>query len=47
MKMTTSTVKLRETYNMQGFLSALHVLDEMELREARRGFSELEKEFGK
>ncbi|XP_053180087.1 probable alpha-ketoglutarate-dependent hypophosphite dioxygenase [Scomber japonicus] len=41
-----TTVKLQDTYNMQGFLSALPVLNETELREARRGFSEFEKEFG-
>ncbi|XP_026186528.1 phytanoyl-CoA dioxygenase domain-containing protein 1 [Mastacembelus armatus] len=44
--MTTSTAKLQEIYNEQGFLSGLPVLDEMELREARYAFSELEKEFG-
>lgn len=44
--MTTSTAKLQEIYNQQGFLSALPVLDESELREARRAFSELEEEFG-
>ncbi|XP_040904261.1 L-proline trans-4-hydroxylase-like [Toxotes jaculatrix] len=37
---------IRETYNQQGFVSALPVLNETELREARRAFSELEKEFG-
>lgn len=45
--MTTSMAKLQELYNEQGFLSALPVLDETELREARRAFSELEEEFGK
>lgn len=45
--MTTSTVKLQEIYNQQGFLSALPVLDELELREARQAFAELEEEFGK
>ncbi|KAM7389606.1 hypothetical protein PAMP_023571 [Pampus punctatissimus] len=44
--MTTSTAKLQETYNLQGFLSPLHVLNETEVREARRAFSELEDEFG-
>ncbi|XP_034546232.1 probable alpha-ketoglutarate-dependent hypophosphite dioxygenase [Notolabrus celidotus] len=38
--------KLQEIYNQQGFLSALPVLDETELREARRAFAELEEEFG-
>ncbi|XP_067454453.1 L-threonyl-[L-threonyl-carrier protein] 4-chlorinase [Thunnus thynnus] len=45
--MTTSTAKLQETYNTEGFLSALPVLNETELREARCAFSELEEEFGK
>ncbi|XP_059202855.1 probable alpha-ketoglutarate-dependent hypophosphite dioxygenase [Centropristis striata] len=45
--MTTSTAKLQEIYNQQGFLSALPVLNETELREAKHAFSELEKEFGK
>lgn len=45
--MTTSTVKLQETYNQQGFLSGLPVLNENELRAARHAFSELEEEFGK
>ncbi|XP_071773090.2 putative alpha-ketoglutarate-dependent hypophosphite dioxygenase [Centroberyx gerrardi] len=44
--MTTSMAKLQETYNQQGYLSALPILDETELREARHAFSELEKEFG-
>lgn len=44
--MTTSTAKLQETYNKQGFLSALPILNEAELREARHAFSELEREFG-
>lgn len=39
--------KLQETYNNQGYLSALPILSETELREARHEFSELEKEFGK
>lgn len=41
------TAKLQEIYNQQGFLSALPVLNEAELREARYAFSELEREFGK
>lgn len=45
--MTTSTAKVQEIYKEQGYLSALPVLSETELREARRAFSELEKEFGK
>ncbi|XP_074529747.1 putative alpha-ketoglutarate-dependent hypophosphite dioxygenase [Halichoeres trimaculatus] len=45
--MTTSMAKLQEIYNKKGFLSALPVLDEIELREAKRAFSELEEEFGK
>ena len=45
--MTTSTAKLQETYDQQGFLSSLPVLNETELREARQAFSELEREFGK
>ncbi|XP_050928181.1 L-proline trans-4-hydroxylase isoform X1 [Lates calcarifer] len=45
--MTTSTDKQQEIYNQQGFLSALPVLTDTELREARHAFSELEKEFGK
>ncbi|XP_041847205.1 L-proline trans-4-hydroxylase [Melanotaenia boesemani] len=44
--MTTSTTKLQESYNQQGFLSPLPVLNEMELREARQAFSKLEEEFG-
>lgn len=45
--MITPTAKLQESYNQQGFLSALPVLSETELSEARHAFSELEKEFGK
>lgn len=45
--METSTAKVQEIYNEQGYLSALPVLDELELREARHAFSELENEFGK
>lgn len=44
--MTTSTAKLQEIYNQQGFLSPLPVLNETELKEARHAFSELEEEFG-
>lgn len=44
--MTASTEKLRESYNQQGFLSALPVLNETELRDARDAFSKLEMEFG-
>lgn len=46
-EMSTSTVKLQDTYNQQGFLSALPVLSDIELREAKNAFSELEREFGK
>uniref|UniRef100_A0A3Q2ZYZ9 Zgc:174917 n=1 Tax=Kryptolebias marmoratus TaxID=37003 RepID=A0A3Q2ZYZ9_KRYMA len=45
--MTTSTMKLQESYNQQGFLSPLPVLSDTELREAREAFSKLENEFGK
>ncbi|XP_037637063.1 probable alpha-ketoglutarate-dependent hypophosphite dioxygenase [Sebastes umbrosus] len=44
--MSTSTTKLQELYNRQGFLSALPVLKETELREAKQAFAELEKKFG-
>ncbi|XP_063733322.1 phytanoyl-CoA dioxygenase domain-containing protein 1 [Eleginops maclovinus] len=44
--MTSSTNKLQEVYNQQGFLAALPVLNETQLREAKRTFSELEKELG-
>nr|XP_046261963.1 phytanoyl-CoA dioxygenase domain-containing protein 1 [Scatophagus argus] len=44
--MTTSEAKLQEIYNQQGFLSALPVLTDTELREAKHAFSELEREFG-
>ncbi|XP_035525346.1 probable alpha-ketoglutarate-dependent hypophosphite dioxygenase [Morone saxatilis] len=44
--MTTSNTKLQEIYNQQGFLSALPVLNETELREAKHAFSELERKFG-
>lgn len=44
--MTPSTAKLQEIYNQQGFLSALPVLNENELREAKHAFSVLEEEFG-
>lgn len=46
-KMTTSMAKQQEIYNQQGFLSALPVLNETELKEAKRAFSELEKELSK
>uniref|UniRef100_H2TNG6 Zgc:174917 n=1 Tax=Takifugu rubripes TaxID=31033 RepID=H2TNG6_TAKRU len=45
--MTTSPLKLREIYGQQGFLSALPVLTDAELKEARDAFSELEARFGK
>lgn len=44
--MSTSTSELRDRYNQQGFLSALPILSETELREARHAFSLLEEEFG-
>lgn len=44
--MTTCTAKVQQIYREQGYLSALPVLDETELREARHAFSELENEFG-
>ncbi|KAK2849292.1 hypothetical protein Q5P01_009126 [Channa striata] len=44
--MTTSTATVQELYNRQGYLSALPVLNETELKDARHAFSELEKEFG-
>ncbi|KAK5925238.1 hypothetical protein CgunFtcFv8_018043 [Champsocephalus gunnari] len=44
--MTSSTNKLQEVYNQLGFLSALPVLNQTQLREAKRAFSELEEEFG-
>lgn len=46
-EMPTSTSKLQEIYNQQGFLSALPGLNETELKEAKHAFSELEREFGK
>lgn len=45
--MTTTAVSQQELYNQQGYLTALPVLSETELREARCAFAELEKEFGK
>nr|XP_054593676.1 L-threonyl-[L-threonyl-carrier protein] 4-chlorinase-like [Nothobranchius furzeri] len=39
--------ELQQSYNQQGFLSPLSVLNEMELREARDAFAKLEDEFGK
>lgn len=47
MEMEASAAKLKELYDQQGFLTALPVLKETELREARRAFAELEEEFGK
>ncbi|XP_010866942.2 probable alpha-ketoglutarate-dependent hypophosphite dioxygenase [Esox lucius] len=44
--MSDSTSELRQKYNQEGFLSALPVLDETEVREARQAFSHLEREFG-
>lgn len=44
--MTAPPLQLREVYNQQGFLSALPVLTDAELKEARNAFSELETEFG-
>lgn len=44
--MTTSETQLRDTYNQQGYLSPLPILNETELREARHAFAELEREFG-
>ncbi|XP_073343642.1 probable alpha-ketoglutarate-dependent hypophosphite dioxygenase [Pagrus major] len=44
--MSSSTAKLQDIYNQQGFLSALPVLSDIELREAKHAFSELEREFG-
>lgn len=44
--MTTPTGKLQELYSTQGYLTALPILTENELREARHAFSELEEEFG-
>lgn len=45
-EMTASTLSVQEIYNQQGFLSALPVLNDAELREAKDAFSELEKKFG-
>ncbi|XP_055015328.1 probable alpha-ketoglutarate-dependent hypophosphite dioxygenase isoform X2 [Boleophthalmus pectinirostris] len=44
--MTTSSDELQELYSQQGYLSALSVLSEAELREARQAFSQLEEQFG-
>uniref|UniRef100_A0A3Q3WAF7 Uncharacterized protein n=1 Tax=Mola mola TaxID=94237 RepID=A0A3Q3WAF7_MOLML len=44
--MTTSLSKLQELYKQQGFLSALAVLNETELKEAKHAFSKLERKFG-
>ncbi|XP_070412015.1 L-threonyl-[L-threonyl-carrier protein] 4-chlorinase-like [Nothobranchius furzeri] len=43
----TKMAELQQSYNQQGFLSPLSVLNEMELREAREAFAKLEDEFGK
>lgn len=45
--MTTTAALQQKKYNQQGYLTALPVLNEMELREARHAFAELEREFGK
>uniref|UniRef100_A0A8C7RYZ1 Zgc:174917 n=1 Tax=Oncorhynchus mykiss TaxID=8022 RepID=A0A8C7RYZ1_ONCMY len=45
--MSVSTCQMKERYNQQGFLSAVPVLDDTELREARQAFNHLEREFGK
>lgn len=42
-----TAAKVKEVYDEQGYLSALPVLSDSELREARSAFAELEKEFGK
>lgn len=44
--MTPPSGKLQELYSKQGYLSALSVLKETELKEARHAFSELEEELG-
>jgi len=44
--MTDSLAKLQETYNQQGYLSALPILSDTELRTARQAFADLEREFG-
>ncbi|KAM9835367.1 putative alpha-ketoglutarate-dependent hypophosphite dioxygenase isoform 1-T2 [Syngnathus typhle] len=44
--MTTSPSELLETYEQQGFLSGVPVLNDGELREATLAFARLEKEFG-
>ncbi|MED6275631.1 hypothetical protein CHARACLAT_028417 [Characodon lateralis] len=44
--MNTSAAKLQESYQQEGFLSPLPVLDEIELKEAREAFAKLEEEFG-
>uniref|UniRef100_A0AAZ3QAG9 Uncharacterized protein n=1 Tax=Oncorhynchus tshawytscha TaxID=74940 RepID=A0AAZ3QAG9_ONCTS len=44
--MSVSTCQMKERYNQQGFLSAVPVLDDTELREARQAFNHLEREFG-
>ncbi|XP_029021951.1 phytanoyl-CoA dioxygenase domain-containing protein 1 [Betta splendens] len=44
--MTAATATVQQRYREQGFASALPVLSEAELREARQAFAELEKERG-
>eukprot|EP00063_Salmo_salar_P093983 XP_014068818.1 PREDICTED: uncharacterized protein LOC106612301 [Salmo salar] len=44
--MSVSTCQMKERYNQQGFLSAVPVLNDTELREARQAFNHLEREFG-
>lgn len=46
-EMTASPLQLQEVYNQRGFLSALPVLTDAELKEARKAFSELETKFGR
>ncbi|KAL0974376.1 hypothetical protein UPYG_G00219630 [Umbra pygmaea] len=41
-----SVSELQQRYSHQGFISAIPVLDEAELSQIRRGFSDLEREFG-
>ncbi|XP_004073400.1 uncharacterized protein LOC101169464 [Oryzias latipes] len=44
--MTTSAAEIKKLYEEQGYLSAIPVLSETELREARQAFSELEEKLG-
>lgn len=46
MEMAASPLQLQEVYEQQGFLSALPVLNDAELTQARNAFSELEDRFG-